>query len=452
MIPPSTPWLEPLASWCASLDGDAMTPAVRGRIRDAALDWWGAFAAGTAHPLAPAYREALGGGTDPLAAAPLAAAISHLLEVDDGDRLAMMHPGVTVMPVVLALAQSLDLTAAEMRSAIVAGYEAGLRVGTLLGKDHYACCHVTATAGGFGAAAAACRALRLSPERTLWAFGHAGTQAAGLWEFLDDGAGAAKAFHPAAAVRNGIAAARLARAGIPGAECILEGPRGMLRAWGLSPAPDAVLAPGSEPWRILTVTVKSWPVCGQMHSALDALRDILHQIPVAPFAVERVEIEGPKAQMDIAARTEPATFEEAKFSTAFCAAFLLLEGSLDFANFTPAALSRADVRELAARIAVGENPALTARFPAERPARVRIFMQDGRVLTAERAFRRGDPEAPWTFPEMVDRFDTIAAGLDRETRRAVIAWTKDLAEGNAPQGRAVTGLFARIGTNCGESS
>jgi 2-methylcitrate dehydratase PrpD len=81
------------------------------------------------------------------------------------------------MPVALALAETLDLSAADLRAAIVAGYEVGLRVGALLGKAHYAVCHVTATAGCFAAAAAASRALGLAAEATLHAFGHAGTQA-----------------------------------------------------------------------------------------------------------------------------------------------------------------------------------------------------------------------------------------------------------------------------------
>ncbi|MBN2751679.1 MAG: MmgE/PrpD family protein, partial [Rhodospirillaceae bacterium] len=362
----------------------------------------------------------------------------------DGHRMAMMHPGITVLPVVVALAEAHDLPTADIRAAIVAGYEAGLRVGALLGKAHYAVCHVTATAGVFGAAAAASRAMGLTPEQTLWAFGHAGTQSAGLWQFLDDGAEAAKAFHAAMAVRGGLTAARLASVGIPGATHVLEGPRGLLKAYGLSPDPAVLADVGASPLQIETVTIKSWPTCGQMHSCLDAVRDILMENALAPTEVAEVRVFGPKAQIDIAAATQPKTLEEAKFSTAFCVAFLLCAGDLTFTNFTAAAMTRDDVRDLAGRVSVAEEAAMTARFPKERPTRVEIRMTDGRSLMSERSFRRGDPEAPWTFPELVTRFDAIAPTLAPDVRRAIVAWAQALAKTEDRQGTAISHLFALL--------
>lgn len=453
----AAPWLAPLAEWCAALDGAALPPSARARVRDAALDWCGAVAAGVVHPLAAKYRAGLSHGEvgsssvagDPLArplivAAPLNAALSHLAEVDDGHRLAIMHPGIAVMPVALALAEAHDLQAADLRAAIVAGYEVGLRVGALLGKAHYAVCHVTATAGCFAAAAAASRALGLSAADTLHAFGHAGTQAAGLWQFLDDDAEAAKAFHAATAVRNGLTAAFLAQSGIPGAARVLEGPRGLLAAFHLAADPAHLAVPTAPPLQIETVTIKSWPTCGQMHSSLDAVRDLLAQTPLTADAIAAVRVRGPKAQTDIAARRDPKTLEEAKFSTAFCVAFQLVAGDLTFANFTAAALDRPEVRELASRVSVSEDPAMTARFPAERPAEVEIATRDGRILRAARAFRRGDPEAPWSFAELTERFDTIAADLAAPRRAALVAWCETLAESETRQGAAVRHVFLNM--------
>lgn len=453
----AAPWLAPLAEWCAALDGAALPATARARVRDAALDWCGALAAGVAHPLAAPYRAAfLRGETgasaaagDPLgrpllAAVPLNAALSHLAEVDDAHRLAIMHPGITVMPVVLALAEAKDLPAADLRAAVVAGYEVGLRVGALLGKAHYAVCHVTATAGCFAAAAAASRALGLSAARTLDALGHAGTQAAGLWQFLDDGAESAKAFHAATAARNGLTAALLAQSGIPGAARVLEGPRGLLAAFHLAADPAHLAAPAAPPLQIETVTIKSWPVCGHIHSSLDAVRDILAERPLHPAGIAAVRVRGPKALVDVADRRAPNTFEEAKFSAAFCIAFQLVEGELTFANFTAAALDRPEVRDLAARVSVAEDAAMTARFPAERPTEVEIETRDGTVLRAARRFRRGDPEAPWSFAELTARFHTLAAALPEAARADVVAWCDALAESETRQGAAVRHVIVNM--------
>ena len=453
----SSCWLFPLARWCADLDGDALAKAVRARLGDCAIDWWGAVIAGTHHRLAEPYRRVLGGpavgdcsvagwpeGRPPLQAAAANAALSHLLEVDDGHRLAMMHPGVTVFPVVMALAEHMDLSAAEMRAAVVAGYEVGLRVGTLLGKAHYATCHTTATAGCFGAAAAAARILGLDAEQTLWALGHAGTQAAGLWQFLDDGAEAAKAFHPATAVRNGLTAAMLASESIPGAGRVLEGRRGLLAAWGLAGDPAKLVNGLGDRFEILETTLKGWPACGQMHSSLDAFRDLMRREKLRSDDIERIVVTGTRAQVDIADVRDPRSFEEAKFSTRFCIAFLALEGSLSFSNFTPDALDRDAVRRFSDRVVVIEEASFTARFPAKRPARVEVFCRDGSMFSAERSFRRGDPEDPWSWADLVERFEAITAGMEPVLQGEFIAWSERFGTATGRQGDAVRTLFRKL--------
>ena len=434
------PWLQPLAEWTATLDATTLPARVLSRVADSAIDWWGAVAAGCRHRLAEPYRQALAtslgsDGAYPSGcsvagwsghyqleqAAAANAAISHLAEVDDGHKLAVMHPAVTVFPAAIALAEHLQPSLQDLQAAIVAGYEVGLKVGTLLGKDHYAVCHTTATAGSFGATAAAARLLKLTPEQTLMAFGHVGTQAAGLWQILDDKAEEAKAFHPAVACRNGLTAVSLALNGLPAASRILEGPRGMLKAWGLAGDASVLARPVKDCFQIETTTLKGWPVCGQMHSSLEAMNDLLPQLPGAD-QVEKIMVFAPQAQLNIANNLNPQTFEEAKFSSRLCLAFLLYQGRLDFANFTAAVLGVHELRALMDRIDVVEDPAMTARFPRERPTRVEVTLKNGEVLVRERSFRRGDPEQPWQWHELVERFVALTPQLDASSRKVITDW------------------------------
>ncbi|NIQ59196.1 MAG: MmgE/PrpD family protein, partial [Gammaproteobacteria bacterium] len=57
-----------------------------------------------------------------------------------------------------------------------------------LGRAHYRVFHNTATAGVFGSAATAACLLDLREDAWVWALGNAGTQAAGLWQFNEEGA------------------------------------------------------------------------------------------------------------------------------------------------------------------------------------------------------------------------------------------------------------------------
>jgi 2-methylcitrate dehydratase PrpD len=435
-----TPWLETLASWTVDLHGDQLPEKVNKRLAESALDWWGALSAGTNHHMAETYRSALvtpfgtpvscseGGSVagwsgyfDLEHAAAANAAISHLVEVDDGHRMAMMHPGVTVFPIVIALAEKYQIPSADLRAAVVAGYEVGLRVGALLGKEHYSTCHTTATAGSFGAAAAAARLLKLTKQQTLHAFGHAGTQAAGLWQILDDNAETAKALHPGLATRNGLTAVALAKNNIPAAQRIIEGRRGMLSAWHLQGDKAILTEEPSDCYQIETTTIKGWPVCGQMHSSLDGLRDLLADIKERD-RVKHIHVICPQAQLDIANIAMPKSFEEAKFSSRFCLAFLLHEGELDFVNFTPEALQNDAVWDLMQRIELREDPQFTDRFPKERPAKVEVHLLNGKVLTQERSYRRGDPEDPWDWSALQARFTSLTPQLSNRARDRVFNW------------------------------
>jgi len=97
----------------------------------------------------------------------------------------------------------------EMLLAAIVGYEVGIRVGEFLGRSHYKVFHTTGTAGTLAAAAAVGRLLRLNAQQMLDAFGSAGTQSAGLWEFLRDAADS-KQLHTAHAAGAGLTAAYLA--------------------------------------------------------------------------------------------------------------------------------------------------------------------------------------------------------------------------------------------------
>src|SRR5690606_4871090 len=128
----------------------------------------------------------------------------------------VFHPAAVVFPAAIAVAQALGRSGKELLEACVAGYEVGIRVGEFLGRSHYKVFHTTGTAGTLAAAATVGRLLKLNPEQMLDAFGSAGTQAAGLWQFLRDAADS-KQLHTAKAAANGLTAAYLAHDGFTGA-------------------------------------------------------------------------------------------------------------------------------------------------------------------------------------------------------------------------------------------
>jgi 2-methylcitrate dehydratase PrpD len=216
--------------------------------------------------------------TTSVLAAMVNAASSHFMEQDDVHNGSVFHPGAVVFPTVLALAQDRGISGKEMMTAAVAGYEVGIRVGEFLGQSHYKVFHTTGTAGTIAAAVAAGRAINLPPEKMQHAIGPAGTQAAGLWEFLKDAANS-KQLHTAKAALDGTLSALLSEKGFSGAKQILEGAKGMGVGVGLSRDADPARLTDrlGERWATIETSFKFHASCRHTHPAADAFLSLIQQ-------------------------------------------------------------------------------------------------------------------------------------------------------------------------------
>ena len=225
-----------LAAFAADLRFDAIPAVVLRKTEDLLVDWFGSAVAGKgARPVESITRFAASmgpaqGGAEVLInrsqssayfAAMANAAASHVAEQDDVHNGSVFHPATVVFPVALAMAQTLGSSGQQLLTAAVAGYEVGIRVGEFLGRSHYKVFHTTGTAGTLAAAATAGSLLGLNAAQMQHAFGSAGTQSAGLWEFLRTAADS-KQLHTAHAAAAGLMSACLAGDGFTGAAQILD--------------------------------------------------------------------------------------------------------------------------------------------------------------------------------------------------------------------------------------
>ncbi|MBI4639572.1 MAG: MmgE/PrpD family protein, partial [Candidatus Tectomicrobia bacterium] len=89
-------------------------------------------------------------------------ASSHVVEMDDLHKTSIFHPGAPIIPAALAIAEREGVCGRDLITAIVLGYEIGIRVGETVGTSHYQMWHTTGTCGTFGAAVAAGKLLNLT--------------------------------------------------------------------------------------------------------------------------------------------------------------------------------------------------------------------------------------------------------------------------------------------------
>lgn len=417
--------------------GRSATPADRGAAERFVRDWSGSWAAGRATPegaILAAYESGRAGDLERRVF--VAAARSHVTETDDLHRSSVTHPGCVVVPVALLLGAAVGARGHAVLDAVLRGYEVMIRVGEALGPAHYRIFHNTATAGVFGSAAAAASLLGLDEDRWVWALGSAGTQAAGLWQFNEEGA-MSKPLHAGHAAAAGLRSALLAAEGLTGAERILEGAKGLFRALCPDARPELVLeglgGAGATPaWKLPGTSMKPYPCCRHVHPAIDAALELRTALDGARPTAVRVGTY--PAALDVTDRPDPRTPHEARFSIQYAVATALLRGRPTLETFAAEALAESDVRALAGGASAEVDAELAGAYPARWGARVEVDTEQGRTYRAVRAQATGDPDLPLDDPALDAKVEDLfrSGGYDAPAARAMLAATRGLLEDGPP--------------------
>jgi len=411
---------ESLSLQLAAILARPVSPQARARAVGAVLDWVGCAVAGAASPagktllsLATAEgqgncRLISGGRVSALAAALGNGALGNVLEMDDVDKRAVLHPGPVIIPAALALAEAIAATPEAFLNAIVRGYEAVIRIGRAVGSGHYAYWHNTGSIGGFGAAAACASLLNFSSEQTADALGSAGTQASGLWQVRHEPASSAKQLHTARSAQNGLLAAQLAAHGFAGPRFILEGPQGFFAATCPGADPTKIVADPEADWMIHDVSIKPWPACRHAHAAIDAALTLRPSLRLDQ--VTAIEVVSYAAAVDFCDKPDPKTVVEAKFSFQHAVAVTLLDGPPSLEAFEPAMITDPRVIDVRKLIKVSAGEPYVSAYPARYGAEINVSLNNGGTLWADARDALGDPENPLSFE-----------GLDAKTA-SLLAW------------------------------
>jgi 2-methylcitrate dehydratase PrpD len=324
-----------LSEYSSNLGFDDLPGEVRTMVRHCLLDWLGVTLAGSREDTAgPVLAEALEQGGAPqatligdgtrssvLQAALVNGTLSHALDFDDVQFAMFGHPTVTVVPVLLALAERDGRSGREFATAFVAGVETECRVGLLATDEHYnRGFHATGTVGTFGAAAAAARMLELDAETSATAFGIAGTQAAGLKANFGT---MCKPLHAGKAAANGLYAALLAKRGFTSRPDILEHQQGFTDALSSGSDAHAALNGLGDFFHTRDILFKYHAACYGTHASMDAARQLREEHGIHIADIDRVEIRVPVRNLKVCNIQEPCTGLETKFSLRFTAAMAL---------------------------------------------------------------------------------------------------------------------------------
>ena len=407
-------YLDTLSHFASNLDYSKLEPQVQDQVGWILADTLAAVAAGSAEPelRAIAKRQAagtpqhsaqligLGQTSTPEAAAFINGTSGTFLEMDEGNRFSRGHPAVHVIPAALALSQERKATAESFLAAIVVGYEVGSRLGAaslLRGAMH-----PHGTWGTLGAAAACGRVAGLddSDMRQTINISASLTTATSKQTMLEGGL--VRNVYAGLSNRNGLLALNLAECGFNGER---DGPSSLLgKIISESFQPDAVTQGLGHDWHLMRNYFKLHSCCRYNHGTLDAI-DQMAAAKKLPQVndIERIEV----VTYHLAAELNdpaPTNTLAAKFSVPFAVATRLVNHSSALSSFTWDQVRNPAVLALAHKVSVAHDPAMSARLPMERPAKVTIHLKDGSQSVGEAGVNRGDDASPYTRAELRDKF------------------------------------------------
>ena len=328
---------------------------------------------------------------------------AHVLELDDGHRMGMIHLGASINSAILAVAEQEKLGKDDILKGMVMGYEAAVRCACALQPGHkvrgY---HVSGTCGTIGSALGVAFACGFNKEQMKSTLACAVTSAAGVLEIQEE-ASELKPYNLGRAAMDGLVAAQMGRMAMPGPDDILGGKRGLLSVLTDTPNSEHLADFSNENYCIEGIYQKLYAACRHCHPAIEAAIATRNVINLQPEQVDKVEVYTYKLAVGGHDHTNIQGISSAKLSTPYSVALGIVKGNAGYEDFNEDNLHNTNIIGLTNKVSVIEDKQFTAQSPAVRGARVVIRLKDGKEYENCVLYPKGEPENAISYDEILTK-------------------------------------------------
>ena len=333
------------------------------------------------------------------------------LELDEGNQYAVNHPAVHIFPAALALAEEHQRSGTELLTALVAGYEVAVRVGQATHLNDPV--HPFGTHATIGTAAAAARLLNLGEDQIAEALELAAGMCIASSQTAANAGASVRNLATGFTNHNGLLAPFMVKAGFtgePGALSIVFG-----QILGDSFDFDAV---GEDLGKVFYITRNYFKVhaCSRWnHAPIEAMAALRERASFSINDVESITV----WTYDPATRlswNSPSNGYAAKHSIPYNVAVRLVRGTNGLESYSEETVADVDIRNIANRVRVKEDPAYTAMLPEVRPARIEVKLTGGRKMEEVVERPAGGFDNPFPEEVLVDKFRRLAGMVAADTQ------------------------------------
>jgi 2-methylcitrate dehydratase PrpD len=386
------------------------------KSKECLADFIGIFVNGSQKEKAIQLRVALNdkNQNDPESIAFWMGSTARMLDIDDGHRFAMAHPGVVVCSTAIAMALALnEVRGAKVVEAIVKGYEVYCFQGRVINPSAYLIRGVDSTSicGAAASATVAGTMMGLSYKQIANAISLAASIAGGLNQSAVDGS-EQKFLVAGYGAKLGISVANLAKYGMGGPRRVFEGKFGFCNAFSPEPDLDYLYNPKLV-WDIRNVYIKMYACVRRIHATLDALTDIIESKKITKNDIKNINVYGSQF-LHNAGGYDPIDMAQAQTSVPYAVAILLKYGRVDD-QLVHDNILNAEIYEYSKKVKVIKDAEIIALAEKDKSlwgaARVEVILNNGTIYEGTQIMPYGDPEKPLPENAVKDKFIKLVEGV-----------------------------------------
>lgn len=325
---------------------------------------------------------------------------AHVQELEDDRIGGGVSWDITVVSILLALAEQYQLSGKDFLTAVVVGLEAHTRT-CLFSAEHRG---LTVVPGAVGPAVGAAKALGLGAHETAMAMGLALSSAnLSLVNFGTDTHFFESSIHSVQAV----AAAEMASLGMTSNPDIVRYLSKLLGEDQVR-AEDFVRDLGKN-WLLTEIMIKKYPCCFMVHRQIDSLLKIKRDQNLTYDDIARITVHATPGDQ-LCDRPNPKTVGELQFSFQHTLGTALLNDDLTLADFDQGTTTQSRLVDARAKINVVIDPE-GSKFVMVDPSRITVTTTSGREFSDERMYPIGSKNDPLSTSGMRAVYGKFVNGL-----------------------------------------
>ena len=326
---------------------------------------------------------------------------AHTSELEDDSFLGGVSWDITVIPLLLPLAEKLRISGKNLIEALAVGLEVHTR-SCLSQTDHLG---IVVFPGAVGPAAAAAKGLELNVGETASALGLAMSgPAIALVNLGTD----AHFFESALQSLQGIMAAEMAKEGLtsnPNLEAYLTNILGENK---VADSEKSVAGLGKE-WLFNNIGIKKYPCCFFTHRQIDLVLELRKANKLSYQDIEKIEVHASPAD-EWCNRPEPKSLGDLQFSFQHLLGAAILDGDVNFNHVDADILLDSRYKEACSKVEVTIHPD-RSRVLVQDPAEVIIKMKDGRKFSGQRKHTIGSLQEPLSTNQFRELYSKFTKGI-----------------------------------------